>query len=446
MKKQVLFFLLMLTSMLAKAEKVLIDGIWFNLNPQECIAEVTWGSSKYASTYSGEIKIPEKVTYKQIDYAVSTIGEYAFHGDVNLSSVNIPNSVTSIGDNAFYGCTGLTSVILPNSIKTIGNEAFRGSSITAIDIPNSVISIGKYVFAYCLNLSSVTISNSVLTINDYTFSGCEKLLTVLIPESVMSIGDGAFERTGLTAIVLPDNVTSIGLSAFSGCSNLISVILGNGVKTIEGYAFHSCYKLTSITIPNNIISIGNYTFCRCTGITTINIGKNVTRVGEGAFNGCTSIVDCFCYGDKVPTAVYNAFNNSNVMNATLHVKDSLIEMYQNSTPWNYFKDIEKMSKCIKPTITLLANGKIKVESATEGATCVTNITASNAESLTDGEICLNTPLTVYTVTAYTTKEGYDDSEVATATFRYEETEGDMNGDGQVNVSDVVQLVNTILSK
>ena len=264
MKKQVLFFLLMLTSMLAKAEKVLIDGIWFNLNPQECIAEVTWGSSKYASTYSGEIKIPEKVTYKQIDYAVSTIGEYAFHGDVNLSSVNIPNSVTSIG--------------------------------------------------------------------------------------------------------------------------------------------------------------------------------------EGAFNGCTSIVDCFCYGDKVPTAVYNAFNNSNVMNATLHVKDSLIEMYQNSTPWNYFKDIEKMSKCIKPTITLLANGKIKVESATEGATCVTNITASNAESLTDGEICLNTPLTVYTVTAYTTKEGYDDSEVATATFRYEETEGDMNGDGQVNVSDVVQLVNTILSK
>ena len=117
--------------------------------------------------------------------------------------------------------------------------------------------------------------------------------------------------------------------------------------------------------------------------------------------------------------------------------------------WKEFKNIVEMEngipmKCEKPTITFLANGKVKVECATEGATCVTNITASNAEPLTDGEISLNTPLTVYTVTAYATAEGYEDSEVATATFRYEKTEGDMNGDGVVNISDVVKLVNMIL--
>ena len=105
-----------------------------------------------------------------------------------------------------------------------------------------------------------------------------------------------------------------------------------------------------------------------------------------------------------------------------------------------------MTKCATPMITFYPNGKIKVESATDGATCVTNIIASNADSLIDGEISLNTPLTVYTVTSYATKEGFDDSEIATATFRYEKTEGDMNGDGMLNITDVIHLVNMILGQ
>ena len=75
---------------------------------------------------------------------------------------------------------------------------------------------------------------------------------------------------------------------------------------------------------------------------------------------------------------------------------------------------------------------------------MTNITVSTVEPLTGDEISLNTPLTVFTVTSYATKEGYDDSEVATATFRYEKTAGDVNGDGNVNISDVTELVNMIL--
>ena len=110
------------------------------------------------------------------------------------------------------------------------------------------------------------------------------------------------------------------------------------------------------------------------------------------------------------------------------------------------EEFDDDNKCAKPVITLLANGKIKVESATEGAICKTTITASNAEPLTDDEISLSTTLTVYTITAYATAEGYDDSEVATATFRWEKAEGDINGDGNLNISDVVQLVNMILGQ
>ena len=37
-----------------------------------------------------------------------------------IKSVNIENGVTSIGDAAFYGCSNLTSVTIPDSVKSIG--------------------------------------------------------------------------------------------------------------------------------------------------------------------------------------------------------------------------------------------------------------------------------------------------------------------------------------
>ena len=60
------------------------------------------------------------------DYSVTTIGNYAFSGCKNLTSVVIPNSVTTIGDYAFSGCSSLTSVVIPNSVTTIGSSAFFG--------------------------------------------------------------------------------------------------------------------------------------------------------------------------------------------------------------------------------------------------------------------------------------------------------------------------------
>ena len=160
----------------------------------------------------------------------------------------------------------------------------------------------------------------------------------------------------------------------------------------------------------------------------------------------------YCYAKDVPTISNDTFEDSYYIKwATLYVPESSVDLYKASA-WSQFGNIVGITggnegeRCEKPVITLLANGKIKVESATEGATCVTNITASNAEPLSDGEISLNTPLIVYTITSYATKEGYDDSEVATATFRYEKAEGDMNGDGMLNITDVIHLVNMILGQ
>lgn len=101
--------------------------------------------------YSGDIVIPESVTYGSKTYPVTSIGSEAFKGCTSLSSITIPNSVTSIGSYAFSSCSGLTSVTIGNSVTSIGYSAFSScSGLTSITIPNSVTSINSFAFDGCI--------------------------------------------------------------------------------------------------------------------------------------------------------------------------------------------------------------------------------------------------------------------------------------------------------
>lgn len=119
--------------------------------------------------------------------------------DKTATKVIIPNCVTSIGDYAFKGCTNLTSVTILDGATSIGNSAFYGcTSLTSVTIPNSVTSIGNSAFGGCTNLTNMTIPNSVIIIGDYAFKGC----------------------TDLTSVTIPNSVTRIGFDAFKDCHNL----------------------------------------------------------------------------------------------------------------------------------------------------------------------------------------------------------------------------------
>lgn len=59
-------------------------------------------------------------------HSITTIGERAFWGCINLSTVDFSENVTSIGDSAFGECTSLVSVSLPESITGIESGAFCG--------------------------------------------------------------------------------------------------------------------------------------------------------------------------------------------------------------------------------------------------------------------------------------------------------------------------------
>lgn len=109
-----------------------------------------------------------------IPNSITRIGDRAFRGCKELTSMEIPLSVTNIGERAFWGCRGLTLVAIPDFVTSIGNAAFVNCSrLTSVTIPNSATSIAMEAFLNCECLTSVEIPNSVTTIGDYAFCGAE---------------------------------------------------------------------------------------------------------------------------------------------------------------------------------------------------------------------------------------------------------------------------------
>ena len=116
MKSLVLAVMGLLCCMSVTAEDFEVDGIYYNITSQaDKTVAVTYRGDvynyEYSDEYSGEVKIPESVTYSGDTYSVTSIGDYAFADCSSLTSVELPNSVTSIGDYAFRYCKKLKKLI-----------------------------------------------------------------------------------------------------------------------------------------------------------------------------------------------------------------------------------------------------------------------------------------------------------------------------------------------
>ena len=200
-QRTLLFIFLLLSTLTSSAYDAEIDGIYYILDNSKRHATVTSGEK---TRYVGSVTIPVTVTYNDVTYNVTFIGEDAFYNCYNLTSVTIGNSVESIGKYAFAYCTGLTSITIPNSVTSIGGSAFyECSGLTSVTIGNSVTSIGYGAFAGCSNLTSINIPNSVTEIEDYTFSHCSGLTDVYCyAENVPNTGNYVFQNVKIASATL----------------------------------------------------------------------------------------------------------------------------------------------------------------------------------------------------------------------------------------------------
>ena len=92
-------------------------------------------NTKWYLTDSGELVICG--TGDMGNYRLDNVPWYSLRTEIK--TVTVESGVTSIGNNAFSGCQNLTSVELPDGITSIGYGVFYGcSSLTDVNIPDSV--------------------------------------------------------------------------------------------------------------------------------------------------------------------------------------------------------------------------------------------------------------------------------------------------------------------
>ena len=127
MKHYFLLLTLLCLSLSARAHDAEVDGIFYNLDTANKTASVSFKGDyfdSYDNEYSGDVVIPETVTYNGITYSVTSVGYRCFSYCSSLTSITIPNSVTSFGDGCFSGCSSLTAITIPNSVKSLGDGCF----------------------------------------------------------------------------------------------------------------------------------------------------------------------------------------------------------------------------------------------------------------------------------------------------------------------------------
>lgn len=260
--------------------------------------------------------------------ALSMIGQNAFNGCINMTTLTIPNSAAdgmTIHENAFANLTGLTTInyhaqhatlmanagnpfvinnnnyINPVTVNIVGTEDKPITQIprelfcrvTREGDEGTIISAKGHKGIKSINFEYVTLAD----------------LEADKPEGEAAWGINAFRDCSSLETVTFTNckIPYINKDAFNGCTSL-STIVGLesndlGLKTIAENAFYNCSSLFTIKLGNQVAEIKNDAFANCTRLievvnlsATLTVDKNTDngRVGEHAFvihTTDTSIVD-----------------------------------------------------------------------------------------------------------------------------------------------------------
>ncbi len=328
-----------------------IDGVLFNKSETEII---DYPNYTQAESYA----VPQSVT---------SIGEYAFGGDIpSLKTVIIPDTVTEIENGAFMDFYGLEYIGIPDSVTEIGDNAFNGcSQLASITIPNSVTEIGDAAFRYCSSLQSVSLTEGLKSIGDYAFSGAYELSNIKLPNSLNDISPTAFFYCEnfceyLTDVSNPYFSVTDGVLYSKDKTVLVSYPFGkkgneysvlSGTKSIGDYAIVS-NNLDSVYVPQSVEKIGKNSVGYITDFTSDTCVIKPDFMIYGAIGSAT---EAYCLENDL--AFFTDKPSQNIEVVSLNAGESATFRIENANPENVV-----YSTSDKSIADVDSNGKITANS------------------------------------------------------------------------------------
>ena len=310
-----LLAVLSVNSDLLYAEEATFNELRYELNENRLTAEVASNPK-----VSGEIVIPAEIRVGQNTYTVTSIGDKAFKGCKNLTSVVLPATLQRVYRSAFEGtgfmldknnwqegCLWIDSVliatdknikprfILPANTRIIAAGAFADNkAVTRVELPATLKRIDHETFRNCKNLTKVIIPASVTSIGEEAFTGSGIYLNENKWKKGALIIDDCLVATNndLPAKYIFKNSTPIRLiaeRAFAERKQLKTVIIPATITRIPTAAFFHCENLTDVTIPAEVTEVDNFAFYDCALLKNALLPKGLQHLGMGAFYGCINL-------------------------------------------------------------------------------------------------------------------------------------------------------------
>ncbi|OXZ29752.1 hypothetical protein B9N57_08065 [Finegoldia magna] len=170
--------------------------------------------------YASDVPQKQEVTREsdfKFDASSGTIKKYkGTDTDVVIPEKINGKAVTTIGKGAF-GRKKLTSVVIPEGVETIDQGAFSANSLTAIKLPSTVKQIERLAFGANKNLSKVELNEGLEYIGQQAFFSDTSLTgEVIIPSTVKTVMTSAFNKSGVTGLLLKGDKDSNAINLHSG--------------------------------------------------------------------------------------------------------------------------------------------------------------------------------------------------------------------------------------
>jgi len=278
-------------------------------------------------SYTGsekDIVIPDTLG----DKTVTVIGEAAFKGNTEITSVKFPETIIQIRDAAFRGASSLASIELPEGLQTLSPYCFAETALTYVKLPTTITN-ASCPFSKCLSLEKVEIAEGAtavphgsMNLDTYgdtsygCFENCTALKEVILPEGIVQIGSYAFYRcSSLEDIKLPSTLKTIGEKAFADCSSMKNIDMPEGVETLH-FGVFSGTAIESVTIPSGLKKASR-PFAGCETLKKVTFGPDMVKIpsgtthlleGIGIFEGCENLEEAVL-PEGIEEIGYGAFSH-----------------------------------------------------------------------------------------------------------------------------------------